>query len=617
MRQQQFILWQTLICLAILGLCHCSPAIPRASAEVSVNASLSPLSFAQNEAARLTITVSGTNRSADIALPEIDHIRLRKQGTSSQFSVVNGDISSSVSHSYLVQADNPGTYTLPSLQVTAGGESYATQPIQFEVTQGGQQPSGYSAPKSQAAGEIAFIRISATGSHFPGEIVPFTIKAYFNQAYRADINSLPTLHGDGVVISQLQDKPQQTEESVQGRMYHVLTWETSLSGVKAGEHPISFSLDATLLIPRKRRAVSPFGGSGFFDDSFFNDPAIDSFFGGAERKPIVSVSPEVVFTVRPLPKADQPETFTGAIGNFDLKVGATPIDVEVGEPITLTMEISGTGNFDRVEAPIFPENPDWKTYSPSSKFSEQGRTYAGTKIFEQAIVAKNAAATGIPPLSFSYFDPQQRRYVTKTSKMLAIHLKKPPASTIVSAVRPVPPTAPAQSQPATATPPALSIGGLAPLHLEAGTYHESILPLFKKTWFLIPCAVCIVILLTLLGLTLRKRNIEKHPEIVKQKKQRLLLETDLKQIERAQATGDASSFLSLSKTAIQNQLGLLWNIKPAALSLADIKNRLSDHTHLLEIFRTADEAAYGGASLTDKKMQEYFITLKKELEELS
>jgi len=115
---------------------------------------------------------------------------------------------------------------------------------------------------------------------------------------------------------------------------------------------------------------------------------------------------------------------------------------------------------------------------------------------------------------------------------------------------------------------------------------------------------------------IRRQNLEKHPEIKQQKQKRLLLENDLKKIEQAQAAGDGRSFLSLCKTAIQYQLGMLWHIEPAALSLADIKNRLRDNAHLLEIFQAADEAAYGGASLTDKKMQEYFLTLKTELEEL-
>ncbi len=80
--------------------------------------------------------------------------------------------------------------------------------------------------------------------------------------------------------------------------------------------------------------------------------------------------------------------------------------------------------------------------------------------------------------------------------------------------------------------------------------------------------------------------------------------------------GKQSSFLTLSRTAIQNQLGLLWDIEPAALSLADIRNRLNTDSPLIEIFQAAEEAAYGGASLTEEKMQDYFIALKTELENL-
>ena len=589
-----------------------------AAAEVSVEASLNPLSFPQDQGARLTITVNGTSRSADIDLPEIAHIQLRKQGTSSRLSVVNGDFTSAISHTYLVQADRPGSYTIPAFTVSAGGESSTTLPLSFTVTQAGQsaqQPSGYSTPDSKDSGEITFIRISPTGSHYPGEIVPFTIKAYFTQAYRVDINSLPTLRGDGVVMAQLPDKPQQTEESVKGRKYHVLTWQTNLSGIKAGEHPISFSLDATLLIPQKRRPRSSFG-SGFFDDPFFNDSALDSFFGRTKQQPIVSVSPEVVFTVLPLPTKGQPDDFTGAIGDFSMQVEATPADVEIGEPITLTMEISGTGNFDRVEAPVVPESPDWKTYSPSAQFVERGNSYTGTKIFEQAIVAKSPAAKDIPPLSFSYFDPQQKRYVTTTAAMPAIHIKKPAASTTASAGQAVAPTATAQPEPAISPPPALGIGGLAPLHLDTGNYQQHIVPLYKTRWFIVLCAVMILLMLLLGVLKIRRHTMAGHPELARRKQKQLLLAKDLQKIHHAQLAGDGPSFLNLAKTAIQNQLGLLWHIEPAALSLTDLTWRLPEDVELLEIFKTADEAAYGGASLSPQKMQEYSGILKKRLEEL-
>jgi hypothetical protein len=610
--RQQLIFFQTIIYLSILGLCTFCPWSLAANAAVTVDASLSHLSFPQDKAVRLTITVTGTSKNGPLELPEIDNIYLHSQGSSSQISVINGSISSSISHNYLVQASQPGAYTIPPIKVTAGRDTYATEPISFQVTPAGQAPSGYSGATDQAKDKFTFIRISETGSHYPGEIVPFTIKAYFTQAYRADINSLPTLHGDGVVMSQLQEKPEQTEELVNGRKYHVLTWNTSLSGIKAGDHPISFSLDATLLIPQKRRSVSPFGNSRFFADSFFDDPAIDSLFGNSERRPIVSVSPEVVFKVLPLPTEKQPANFTGAIGDFDLAVSAKPVDVEIGEPMTLTVEISGVGNFDRVEAPVFPDSPDWKTYSPSATFLELGSSYNGIKTFEQAIVARNGAISDIPPLSFSYFDPGQKKYVTKTSKAVPIHLQQP--ATVTSNTQAVQPVV--QLQPVAEDTAAAAITGLAPIHLQPGTYYDRIVPLITKSWFIALCILCIVVLLALLIFGMRQRNMAKHPEILHQRQKKALLDYDLKNLEEALAQKDGRTFLSLSKTAIQNQLGPLWHIEPAALSLADIKDRLPADSHLIEIFSAADEAAYGGAGLTEKKMQDYCNYLKRELLEL-
>jgi len=395
-------------------------------------------------------------------------------------------------------------------------------------------------------------------------------------------------------------------------MYHVLTWDTSLTGIKLGEHPIHFSLDATLLIPQKRRALSPFGNS-LFDDSFFNDSALDSFFGGLQRKSIVAVSPEVVFNVLPLPTADQPENFTGAIGDFDLRVTATPVHVEVGEPMTLSMEISGTGNFDRVEAPVFPDSPDWKTYPATSSFAEEGSSNSGIKSFEQAVVAKSGAVTAIPELSFSYFDPVRKKYFTKTSRAVAIQVKQPAGVQVAQAVRPV--TQP-QRQSTDQTAASSAIAGLAPIHLEIGSYQDRIVPPFQKAWFIAVCSISLLLMMTLTLIRLRRQKLKNHPEIQLQKNKKLRLEYDLKQMQQAEAAGDSRSFLAFCRLAIQNQLGLLWQIEPTALSLADVAKRLDKDSPLLEIFQAAEEASYGGATPTEQKMRDYFIALKRELEAL-
>jgi hypothetical protein len=389
--RQLLILFYILIYPIIL----CSGPL-QAYAEVAVEASLSHLSFPQDRAAKLVITVSGASRTSAIELPEIEDIILHSRGQSSQINMINGSVSSSISHNYLVQVTKPGEFTIPPIKVTAGGQSFETEAISFEVTGASQGNSGRPGATSRTAEDAVFIRITETKSHYPGEIVPIKIKAYFSQEYKADSISLPTIHGDGVVMPELKDKPLQTQESLGGTMYNVLIWDTSLSGIKVGKHPITFNLEASLLIPQKRRSMSTFGGSSPFDDSFF-----DGFFGNYRRKPISVSSPESMFTVLLLPTDNRPDNFTGAIGDFQLKVAAAPLNLEVGEPLTLNMEISGTGNFDRVEAPVFPESPEWKTYSPTSIFSKEGSTYSGAKGFEQAIVARSNAVTEIPSLSFS------------------------------------------------------------------------------------------------------------------------------------------------------------------------------------------------------------------------
>ena len=581
-----------------------------AHGEITVETAVSAQSFPVDRAMRLTITVSGTS-SADIQLVKVDGLRFQSPHQSTQHTWINGSSSTSTSVSYLVSALKPGTYTIPPLSVTAGKETIQTRSITFEVTPiGRKQPSKGSKTKgSTNEDEIAFIRLTTISKHYNGEVVPITIKAYFNQKYRANINSLPVLKTDGVVMSPLTNQPEQTQEKLKGQTYSILTWNTTLSGIKTGNHPIRLELDATLNIPHQRR-MSTFGGSSLFDDSFFN-----SFFGGLQQKPIKVVSRELHFEVVELPTADKPNNFTGAIGDFRLTTSASPGQVELGEPITLTIAIEGKGNFDRVEPPVFPATPDWKTYSPTSDYSSEGNIFSGKKIFEQAIVAKSSTLKQIPSLSFSYFDPQKGHYKTISSVPVAIKINEPDvpviqrkmiqAAAASNTMQPVSPVAPVPG-----------ISGLAPLHLETGKFHQRIIPLYKRIWFLSGAGCCVLLLLFVLFSNMHTRNLAKHPELQLQKKRRQLLDGSLAKILEAKNSVDGPLFLALCRQSIQQQLGLLWSVEGAAISLADIKNRLDNQTVLIEIFQAAEQAAYSTTALPPETMQIYFEQMKKELEEL-
>ena len=595
--------------LVLFGILTVLPA----RAEVSVEASLSHHSFPVDRAAQLSITIRGNSSSATIQLPDVKNVTFHNRGQSSQVNMINGNYSSSLTKNYLVQAAKPGKYTIAPIRVNDGGKTFSTEAINFEATPAGTKASSGTSNGKTTLNDIAFIRIEQSGNHFTGEMVPVIIKAYFSEQYRFSLieHERPVLRGDGVVMSPLPEKPDQTRESLDGSQYNVISWKTALSGVKTGKHPLSFTLNSSLLIARQRRSLSPFGGSSLFDDSLFNN-----FLGGYQRKPITLTSGELSFNVIPIPSENQPADFSGAIGDFTMQVKVTPVEVEIGEPLTLTIDISGKGNFDRVNTPSFPKSPQWKTYAPTADFTKQGNIFSGTKKFEQAVIAKTDTVRNIPSLSFSFFNPHKRKFITINSGEIPIEVKHSNQPVPVQK-QPVVSVPQHQQQIKTATsPPVAKISGLAPIHLKTGSFHQKIVPLFQKSWFIALSLLCFLVLIALIFLRIRLSNISKNPEIREKQLALQLLTKDLHSVEQAEASGDSLAFLMACRTTIQNMLGFIWQTEPTAISLADIRDRLQSNSGLITLFEAAGQAAYGGETLSDKQMQKYSTTLKTELENL-
>jgi hypothetical protein len=599
---------------------------PVLSADVTVDATLSHQTFSVDEGAQLSIAVNGVRKNVAIDLPEIDNIVIHPRGQSSQTSFINGKTSASITYNYIVQGLVPGKYTIPPVSVMVGGQEMNTNAIAFEVTASGSE-SAATGGTTKSLKDIAYITVSEIGEHYPGEIVPITLKAYFNKNYRVELNSLPTLTGDGVVMPQLGNDPDQKEEVIGGVPFHVLTWQTSLSGIKTGQHQIKFSLDASLLVAQQRRSRTPFSG---FGGSMFDDSVFDSFFGNVEKKPIRAASPDITFPVNPLPTEGRPDTFTGAIGNFTLNIFASPLKVEVGDPITLNMTIAGEGNFNRVEAPVFPENQLWKTYTPTSDYSEDTSKLSGSKSFEQAVVVKQPGVTEIPSLSFSYFDPIAQKYVTIDSEPIPLQVAGPkgtPSNENTGGLQTVLPSQSGSSTSVATTPPTQVTGqttsenrvpimNLAPIHLETGSFQDRLAPIFKRAWFLVLSSLCLLLIAILLYLNWRRQKQESQPGLDFHKKRQTQLQNDLTEVEQARDSADALAFLNKCRMAIQNHLASPRMQSASAMSYTDLKKLVAEDSPLLTIFHRAEEAAYGGATLSQEEMATYVVQLKTELEKL-
>ena len=619
--------------LTLIGIATPSQAAP------TLSASLEPQSFAVDQEATLTITVLD-GKGVIEELPEVEGLLFQRRGQSRQHQIINGSLSSSTSTIFQVQAVRPGVFTIPPITLTVEGQQLKTREISVEVrpsAAGGQTPdNGAAAPlATQESEQLAFLRISPVQQKsYPGELLPVEIKAYFRRGLRASLNSHPRAGGDGFLLTLADQEPRQTEEAVNGAAYAVLTWTGSLSGIKEGEQPLRVVVEATVLIPAgNSRPNRSMGG-----DPFFGNDLMADFFNQRQmqEKKIQLVSPETALTVLPLPAEGKPDNFSGAIGRFTLEVKAQPTDVGPGDPITLTMTVQGTGNFDRVEPPAFNGNGEWKSYTPTTRFTPGGAPGQGSKVFEQAIIAKDPATTAIPPLTFSFFDPETRQYQTLHSAAIPLRVSKGE-----DAGNDTGPTAGkgqedrgSGSQPELPSEadekghgigdqpgrPATNGLDLAPLHPQPGTFQRDMTPLFARPWFQAMVLLSLLLLITAILLKLRARQRAGDPKRCRHQEMTRRLDQRIREIHAARDQGDGRAFLAVCRLTMQEHLGAVWQMEPGAITLADLRQRLAADAVLISLFATAETGAYGGYGgylLTSEEMADYTRKLENELRRLA
>ena len=128
--------------------------------------------------------------------------------------------------------------------------------------------------------------------------------------------------------------------------------------------------------------------------------------------------------VRPLPQGNRPASFENAIGSaFSIGVQASRTVVQVGDPIALTVRIRGDGPLEGLSLPRL----DGEGGLPEALFSVVDSEVVGVidadenaKDFNVTVRVRSAEAREIPPIEFSYFDPQQGAYATVRSQPIAL-----------------------------------------------------------------------------------------------------------------------------------------------------------------------------------------------------
>ena len=111
----------------------------------------------------------------------------------------------------------------------------------------------------------------------------------------------------------------------------------------------------------------------------------------------------------------------------------------------LSLKLSGKGNFDRIQGPKLPEAQNWRSYPPESVFeSDESQPLEGTKRFDYVFIPEKTGTLELPEVSFSFFDPEVKKYVESTIPAITIE--------VAPSERPVIPVPTPENTMATTTP---------------------------------------------------------------------------------------------------------------------------------------------------------------------
>jgi hypothetical protein len=587
-----------------------------------ITATLEPTEISLGEAAQLTVSIQGQDDAVP-EIPAVNGLSFQHVAQSSQIQVINGVMTANVSHTYAVVPSRDGTFTIPEIRIGSGREAAASQPVVLKVVKRGNSgslPLSGGAGSSPASGgnpgdenvsvpdknSFGFLRVvSPKTEFFVGEMVPVELRAYFRAGVELRVDGLPQLNSDAFAMNKLSGDPVRSRQIIDGIPYTVFSWPTAVTALKAGDYELGVELPVTVTVrervaPRRSRGTDPF--DDFFDDAFFSN-----FFGAATQKQVALNSQPAMAKILPLPTENRPAHFAGTVGKFFFSAGATPAQVTVGDPVTLKLTVSGSGNFDRVLPPALAADDAWKSYKPGAKFSPtDGSGCAGEKVFEQILVPARSGQLEIPALAFSYFDPEKRQYITCRSQPLGIKAAPGQADGTVPA-----PTPPAGTGMAVSSTPALA----APVS-DANRSAMEARGLTLKQWLLDPWFVSGA-LLTIAGFAAwrflhRRRRPADDSRNVHRAETRRAVAIQLETMESAMDRGAASVFFAAARRALQIQLGVLWNLPPQTITQAEINSRLNGQADTVcPVFEAADEVHYTGRAWTSDELREWrdFVNL--------
>lgn len=372
----------------------------------------------------LSFTYSGDdiNQLKNFRAPDFnDFIVLSGPNYSTSMQIINGAVSASQTQTYIIKARAVGKFTIGSATIEHSGNIYKSTPLVLTVIKGTtskSQPETQEVNTAEIAENIFVKAIPDKNRVYKGEQVIVTFKLYSRLSF-TNIFYSKVSQQEGFWTEEIETDPKGAPsiEMIDGKKFQVyILNRIAVFPSRTGElviTPNEFKIP--VIIQRKKK-----GGNSLFDD-FFNDP----FFNRNESYEYTTKSNRVVITALPLPESSVPESFNGVVGDYSISSELSKTTTKANEPISLKLQISGSGNIALINIPELKLAPGFETYEPKSSdnINRSGRI-SGGKTIDYLIIPRTTGKKEIPPVEFSYFSPLKKSYVTLRTPAYTINVEE-------------------------------------------------------------------------------------------------------------------------------------------------------------------------------------------------
>lgn len=382
-----------------------------AAAQPSYELHVSQSQIYVGESVDVELTIQGS-RYSEPDFPSIPNCDVESAGQSSSTTIINGQMSQSVTLTYRLTPRRAGTLVIPPFELEVDGRRVKTSRTTVEVLPATDRST---IAKDDAGEALLKAEVKCREKRLVvGQQATFTltfwIKVPTGLAARLDANDMYGLMRNRRTGFGPFPEPENAN----------VVPLTLDDGSKVSYFEYHTSADVRL------ERVGPVDFEGLTLGMEYPTRLNRDVFGRlrlADSQTLV-IRPKIIAPdVQPLPVAGRPAGFNGAVGKFSLNVRPDSTIVRVGDPIALTIEITGDGPLDTLAGPILGAQPKLAADFRIPSETLTGRTVGGRRIFTQTIRAKRADVTKIPPIEFPYFNPEKGEYAVARSKAVPISVR--------------------------------------------------------------------------------------------------------------------------------------------------------------------------------------------------